>query len=122
MHDGLQKLASISRRASDWPGQQALGKQHANHIWRFVKRGDIGGYNAPNQWDIKPGCDEWQDLEPHPDELIALYKEFMHSTVLFSEAQCCVATLHCLWQARGKKRTSSLLKESACRIKRSNST
>ena len=27
MHDGLQKLASISRRASDWPGQHALGKK-----------------------------------------------------------------------------------------------
>ena len=47
-------------------------KKHANHVWRFVKRGDTGGYNGSDQWDIKPGCYEWKDLEPHPDDVIAL--------------------------------------------------
>ena len=73
-------------------------EKHANHVWRFVKRGDIGGYNGSDQWDIKPGCVEWKDLEPHPDDVIGLYKESMHSTVL--SPRPIVVLPHCI--ASGK--------------------
>ena len=44
------------------------------------------------------GCDEWKDLEPHPDGVIALNKESMRPTVL---SQRPIAVLpHCI--ASGK--------------------
>ena len=55
---------------------------HANHVWRFVKRSDMCGYNGSDKWNIQWGCEEWKDLEAHPNDVIALYKESMHSTSL----------------------------------------
>ena len=39
---------------------------HANHVWRFVKRGDICGYSGSDTWNIEWGCEEWKGLEAHP--------------------------------------------------------
>ena len=77
---------------SQW--QQPLGVQMtgitstwcektANHVWRFVKRSDIALYVQPQlPWEVEPGCEQWQGFEQLPNDVVALYKESMHSSAL----------------------------------------
>ena len=57
-------------------------EKHANHVWRFVRRLDLGMHSGGKTWQVMSGSDAWVDLEPHPEDVIALYKESMHSTQL----------------------------------------
>ena len=56
--------------------------KHAAHVWRLVKRSRLGGHNGNDKWDVKWGCDKWEDFEPHPDDVVGLYKESLHSSAL----------------------------------------
>ena len=49
-------------------------EKHANHWWKCCRRSSLG--------TVQVECDhaEWQTLEPHPNDVCLLVKQYMHST------------------------------------------
>ena len=47
-----------------------------------MRRVDLGKHSGGEAWHVMPGSDAWVDLEPHPEDVVALYKESLHSTQL----------------------------------------